>query len=287
MSFRIPASASVGNTEASWLSEFSGGAFLSQVPEDAQARIENADDELTIRLQKAASTQAGMQYQFKRDGRALLVQAKGKSAHSMNPEQGVNAITHLAALLATETWPNSTAAQAIHFINERIGTGYYGEHFGELAYRHDFMGPLSVSLGTVKPNKEGIDIGINLRRPVGKSAALFEQQIRAALDSWQQRHDIKLRDLKLVIGDPYYPADAPQTPTLLQVFSHYTGIANPQPLSIGGGTNAKQLPNAVNFGPAMPGVDYTGHSEHEFITVEQIRLNLRMYTAAMAILAGP
>ena len=37
----------------------------------------------------------------------------------------------------------------------------------------------------------------------------------------------------------------------------------------------------------MPGAVYTGHSDHEFMTVEQFRLNLTMCTAALADLARP
>ena len=42
----------------------------------------------------------------------------------------------------------------------------------------------------------------------------------------------------------------------------------------------------MSFGPSMPGEEYTGHSEHEFIRQEQMLLNLRMYTAMLAELAG-
>jgi dipeptidase D len=88
-----------------------------------------------------------------------------------------------------------------------------------------------------------------------------------------------------VLTEPWVQAAAPQVPTLLSVFSHYTGQRQPKPVSIGGGTNARLFPNAVSFGPAMPGAVYSGHSEHEFITVKQLMLNLEMYTAAMVELA--
>jgi dipeptidase D len=35
----------------------------------------------------------------------------------------------------------------------------------------------------------------------------------------------------------------------------------------------------------MPHSVYTGHSEHEFITLKQLLLNLEMYTAVLAELA--
>jgi len=94
-----------------------------------------------------------------------------------------------------------------------------------------------------------------------------------------------ITELAHYIGDPFVQNSAPHIDTLLSVFSHYTGIKNPQPISIGGGTNSRLFPNAVSFGPSMPGAEYTGHSEHEFITMEQFELNLKMYTAVMVELA--
>jgi dipeptidase D len=73
---------------------------------------------------------------------------------------------------------------------------------------------------------------------------------------------------------------------LLNIFRFYTGLRDAQPISIGGGTNARLLPYGVNFGPAMPGQEYTGHSEHEFMTREQFEKNLEMYAAMLVELAG-
>jgi dipeptidase D len=71
----------------------------------------------------------------------------------------------------------------------------------------------------------------------------------------------------------------------MKVFSYFTGVRDPKPVSVGGGTNSRLFPRAVSFGPAMPRTVYTGHSEHEFITLKQLLLNLEMYTAVLAELA--
>jgi dipeptidase D len=73
---------------------------------------------------------------------------------------------------------------------------------------------------------------------------------------------------------------------LLDIFEHYTGRVGAKPISIGGGTHARLVPNGVNFGPAMPGEPYTGHTEHEFMTRDQLLLNLEMETAMLVELAG-
>jgi len=49
--------------------------------------------------------------------------------------------------------------------------------------------------------------------------------------------------------------------------------------------DSRLFPRALSFGPAMPHSVYTGHSEHEFITLKQLLLNLEMYTAVLVELA--
>ena len=116
---------------------------------------------------------------------------------------------------------------------------------------------------------------------MGKEELVLKQQIDSALAKWQATNDVTLSDVKTIIGTPMLLDGAPHAQKLLDIFKHFTGDQQAGFVSIGGGTNAKLFDNAVSFGPSMPGKRYTGHSEHEFITLEQLKLNLRMYTAMM------
>ena len=49
-------------------------------------------------------------------------------------------------------------------------------------------------------------------------------------------------------------------------------------MSSAGSTTAKQMPNAINFGPAMPGKKYTGHNAKEFKEVVDLEADLQMFT---------
>ncbi|PKG55878.1 hypothetical protein CXF83_11385 [Shewanella sp. Choline-02u-19] len=272
-------------TQRPTLNQFSGGYFGSQVPQQAQAEISFADQKLINQLKQQATTQQGMHYRFEQQGSRLLIFADGKAAHSSTPEDGVNAVTHLAQLLAIHPWPKTTASLTQLFIHEMIGMGIYAEQFGDIAYQDDFMGPMSLAPTIVKSGEKGTQVMINLRRPLGKTPELLDSQAHAALENWQAKHQVKLVGLETYWGEPMVMKDAPQLDTLLDVFAHFTGVENPQPVAIGGSTNSKLFPNALSFGPAMPGVEYTGHTEHEFITYDQFMLNLKMYTAAFIELA--
>jgi dipeptidase D len=285
----MPKQGVIAPADSPWVRSFKGGSFAAQIPEDAEALIANATPALEAQLRQRAAKQAGMHYQFAWQGQDLTVTAKGVSAHSSKPEDGVNAIAMLADLLALRTWPDTTAGALVNFLNEMIGTGYLGEKFGNIAYRDAFMGPMTVAPTVIreqadKGEQSGLELTINLRRPQGKSSEQLSNEINAALGQWQGAH-LQLANVQMRIGDPWVQQDAPQLPVLLGVFSNFTGIKDPKPIAIGGGTNSRLFPHAVSFGPAMPHTVYTGHSEHEFITTRQLLLNLEMVTAVMAELA--
>lgn len=270
-----------------FVERFEGGEFMSQVPGDATIVIRGADDAMIKRIRERAKNAAdGVHFQFENENNALVIHAHGKTAHSSEPENGVNAIVHAAALLAGENLSSSPAGEALDFVNALLGTGLYGKRFGDIAYAHPFMGPLTVNLSMARTTNDGVELGINLRAPAGKTPETLEAEVRTAVANWADDRGVEPPALRIALSEAYLPKQPEQVKPLLAVFEHYTGIENPQPISIGGGTFAKLLPNAVNFGPAMPGVPYTGHSTHEFITREQMTLNLEMYTAMLAWLAG-
>ncbi|WP_255463331.1 dipeptidase [Microbulbifer sp. YPW1] len=269
-----------------YLSDFHGGYFRSQVPDEAHASIVNPTPALEKAIRARAATHPKVKFEFADKGGVLDITARGVATHSSEPEHGVNAIAFLADVLGNYDWPANAAGATVRYINDLIGTGIVAEQFGDIAYSDDFMGPMTGALTMVKADDKGLTSYLNLRRPTGKSAELLDKQINNAIDSWQKETGIQMADVSVSLGEPYRADDAPHVQPLLEVFRHFTGIEDAGPVSIGGSTNAKLLPNAVSFGPSMPGKAYTGHSEHEFITVEQLRLNLEMYTAMMIEIAN-
>jgi dipeptidase D len=281
----MPKTAAPAPATAPYVKAFKGGFFGSQIPEDAQATVADATPALEAQIRARAGRQTGMHYRFERNGNDLVVTAKGLSAHSSKPEDGVNAISMLADALAVQAWPDTTAGSLVNFLNDLVGTGYYGEKFGSIAYRDAFMGPMTFAPTVIRQHDDGtIELAINIRRPQGKTAEQLKNEIQAALAQWQGAH-VQLANVKADIGDPWVQKDAPQLPVLMNTFAYFTGIKDPKPVAIGGGTNSRLFPHAVSFGPAMPHTVYTGHSEHEFITTKQLLLNLQMYTAVLAELA--
>lgn len=264
-----------------YVSNVTGGAFASQIPEDASLTLHNASAELVTQLKQTATALKQVEFTFDEQIDGTLISVKGVSAHSSEPESGVNAIAYLAELFKAVELENNSDGQLIKFVNQLIGLDIYGKQFGDIAYKHDFMGPMTVAPTVIERDGNNLTLAVNARRPMGKEADLLEQQINSALTQWQADNKVTLANVKTTIGTPMLLDGAPHAQKLLDIFKHFTGDQDAGFVSIGGGTNAKLFDNAVSFGPSMPGKRYTGHSEHEFITLEQLALNLRMYTAMM------
>ncbi len=169
------------------LQRFGGGFFGSQIPEDASVTIAYADAALEAAIRARAGRQIGMRYQYQWQDGALRITALGVSAHSSKPEDGVNAISMLADAINVRRWGRTTAGGLVDFINDMIGTGIYGERFGNIAYRDAFMGPMTFAPTVIKQEADGLRLSINVRRPQGKSSAQLREEIEGALNKWQAR----------------------------------------------------------------------------------------------------
>ena len=266
---------------SAYVSDLQGGAFVSQIPEDASVILHNATAANIAKLNDNVAKYSDVKVAITELDTGIKISVKGMSSHSSEPESGHNAIAYLAEIFKGIDLENNGDGQAIEFINQLIGLDLYGKQFGDIAYSHDFMGPMTVSPTVLKRNGNAITLSVNMRRPMGKDEVLLKQQIDSALAQWQASNQVQLKDTNIVIGTPMLLDNAPHAQALLDVFKHFTGDKDAGFVSIGGGTNAKLFDNAVSFGPSMPGKRYTGHSEHEFMTVEQLKLNLKMYTAMM------
>ncbi len=269
------------------LLSLTGGEARTRVPAEALAVIEDADPGLAADLRAGAVPADGVRFDVAADGARLIVRAHGVAAHSSTPWEGRNAVTHLAALLARRDWAPTAASRMVRLVDDLVGTGDCAERFGELACRHPFMGPLTLVLTRLYPTGNGgLEACLNIRCPVGRSREQVETAVQGAVDAWTARRGGARPGCRIEMGDPYYAESAPHVPVLVEVYRHYTGQHDAGPIAVGGGTQARLLPNGVNFGPSMPGAAYTGHSDHEFVTVEQLRLNLMMQAAMLIELAA-
>ena len=75
----------------------------------------------------------------------------------------------------------------------------------------------------------------------------------------------------------YVPADSPFVQTLLASYSKITGVEDPRPIAIGGGTYVHHIENGVAFGCAVSDVDNHMHGADEFMVIDQLMISARIF----------
>ena len=208
----------------------------------------------------------------------LAVKVNGSSAHGSRPEEGVNSLPRLALFLRESgiTLADNQYAKAIRYLTDLYGLDYLGGTMG-LAYRDDFMGPLTMSPTFVRESNGKLEVTANVRMPRGNTPQALTQAVSTKIGAWAAKENVQL-DVDYRQGD--WMARDPSgawLATLLNIFGDVTG-QDAKPVSTAGSTTAKLLPNAINFGPAMPGKKYTAHNANEFKEVADLDADMQMFT---------
>ena len=212
------------------------------------------------------------------------IKVTGSSAHGSRPEEGVNPVPRLAlflqqalmaeggaALVATNQYSN-----AVRYINGVYGLDYFGKGLG-LAYADDFMGPLTISPNFIKAGNGQLEVTANARMPRGKSPEQLKAEVEKGIANWSAAAKVPV---KIDYTQGNWMARDPKgawLSTLLNIFGDTTGL-DAKPVPTAGSTTAKLMPNAINFGPAMPGKKYTAHNALEYKEVPDLQADMQMFT---------
>lgn len=99
---------------------------------------------------------------------------------------------------------------------------------------------------------------------------------------------LKAKNLKVELESNYEPVrfekDCFLVKTLQDCYEAVTGIDG-TPVTTTGGTYAKLMPNIVPFGPSFPGQKGIGHNPNEWMNIEDIITNAKIYALSLYELA--
>jgi acetylornithine deacetylase/succinyl-diaminopimelate desuccinylase-like protein len=190
----------------------------------------------------------------------------------------VNPLPRLALFLQSAGLPlvNNGYAQASRYIVDIFGLDYLARNMG-MDYADPFMGPLTASPTLVRVNAGKVEVTANVRMPRGNTPEALAGAMQANVRAWGRNQGIAV-EVSQTQGN--WMARDPKgawLSTLLNVFGDTTGLTA-EPVSTAGSTTAKQMPNAINFGPAMPGKKYTAHNAKEYKEVADLDADMQMFT---------
>ena len=262
------------------LEDLKGGNAHNMVPDNAMASIITENFDEVIKRFNLYKEMNSYPIDIVKEGNHIKVIAKGKSAHGSTPEKGENAITYLMDFLGFLVQEDSPLKKFISLYNEKLAFKHNGEGIG-CGFEDKESGKLNFNTGVMKLDGDDIVLTINIRYPIESSS----QEVYDGI-----RKNIEGTGMVLVEGNGdmkplYVSKDDFLVKKLMNVYREQTGDMDSQPITIGGGTYARAMKNAVAFGPMFPGQVDVAHQKDEYISVEHLMQITKIYAKALYELA--
>ena len=199
-------------------------------------------------------------------------EASGKACHGCAPWLGLNGISELMEKVHQAEPEN----RFLRMYADLIGKTIYGEKLGIAA--EDESGKLTLNVGLFEVQDETATLMVDIRYPAKKNPDEISGSLVRQFSSYGASCECVYHVRPL-----YTPSDSPVLGALLSAYREVTGDDS-RPISIGGGTYAKAMPNTVAFGPNFPGHENREHMEDEYILVEDFLKLEEIYERALAYL---
>jgi len=210
----------------------------------------------------------------------VKISAKGVASHAAAPNNGVNAIYLLADKLSNVEALSAAEKECMAKIAATLAD-YNGVGLG-IDCEDEPSGKITHVSGIASMENNVITLNYNIRYPVlAKGCELKER-----LENHAKAHGFEGK----VLSDSapsYRSADTPEVNALLSAYVDVTG-SPAEAHVMGGGTYARNFPNAVAFGPGFPGTPNPAgagkggaHQPDECICIENMWKALKVYIAAL------
>jgi succinyl-diaminopimelate desuccinylase len=203
----------------------------------------------------------------------------GVPAHGSTPDQGANAIAPAMDAVAKWLASQELSHPFVDFFNRRIGRETDGHSLG-IACTDEPSGALTFNAGVVEMDEDRTELVADIRYPVTADREDLLAKMRAVAAPYGISVAVQSSQQPLHL-DPASPTVA----TLTRIYREVTGRTE-KPLSIGGGTYARSMPNIVAYGPGVEGEPEMAHKADEYMTLERLETCVRIYARALAGLAA-
>ena len=253
------------------LLSFNGGLRDNMVPDEALVKVKSNLD-LTVLYNSYLNENNYVGTVTKEDD-VFTLKISGKSAHGSTPELGINAIDLLNNFLLA----NNIKNELVSLIDSYLANETDGNKLG-IKFHDEEMGPLTVNLGVLNTDNENFHLVLNVRYPNGVE---FDELFNTFKTTFNNLDVSYNHHQKLLYNDP----KSELVETLMGVYKKHTNDLDAKPLTIGGGTFARALPNVVAFGPHFPGKPSYIHQRDEYIEIDDLILATIIYTESLYKLA--
>lgn len=254
------------------LMELNGGTVINAVPESAYATVSGLSIDVINKAIEKLDCDA--KFTLKDFGGMVRIDCRGRSAHASTPDMGKNAVTALISLIASLPLTDD-ASNKIRALSKLFP---YGETNGAslgIEMCDDESGPLTEVLSIISFEAGQLECAMDIRLPATRSVKDVKDILLPALEKAGFVID------RCGGTEPHLvSSDSPFVKALLKVYEKVTGEKG-ECIAIGGGTYVHEIEGGVAFGAEFDGFDYHMHSANEFIPIDQLVLNTKMFAIAI------
>ena len=181
---------------------------------------------------------------------------EGKSAHAMEPNNGINAIKEFALYMNNKIDNNFIKFICENLIDTRL------KQMGLNVTSSD-MGDLTMNMGMLSMDKD-CRLGINIRYPNNMAFEEFIEKFKAKASEYGLKVEVLSN-----VNPHYIDPNSEYIQTLYASYKKYTND-NAKMKTIGGGTYARDIKNGVAFGILFPDDEEVAHEVNEYINIEKL-----------------
>lgn len=201
----------------------------------------------------------------------------GRGGHASMPGLAKNALLIMLRVLCEQPLPEADLT-LVQNLGSLWKTDLHGESLGIDVT--DDSGRTTYSPDMFTIDETGVTFTADCRHP-------FSLKAEALLHIWDEAYsEIGFSRIREVIKPGHFiPADSELVSTLMTVYNDING-SNAKPLTMGGGTYAREIPNAVAFGIVRKGDENLCHVPDESIAIDDLRFNTEIMAEAIRRLAA-
>lgn len=199
------------------------------------------------------------------------IHINGKIAHAAMPYLGKNALAYLLMFL-NETFEDELLK---HFAP--LFSDYHGEKMG-ISIDGEKMGKLTMNLGLGHYEDSVYSFTLNIRYPIDTTG----EYVANILNS-------KILDKGELISDSkplYVDPNSEFIKVLMKAYQDISGDYSSKPMTIGGGTYARNTINSVAFGMCFPYEEELAHQVNEVLSIDTLEKGLAIYLEALHLLGN-
>ena len=203
---------------------------------------------------------------------------QGKEGHASMPDHADNALMKLLRGLSESDLPNQDRETFAGLAALLCGYNH-GEGLG--VDFTDASGRLTLAPTILAADETGVTVGFDCRYP----ASMTFEQLTGPIDERMGQLGFSVKERSNSLGH-YIAPDTELVSTLMDVYGELSGDRSAKPLSIGGGTYAREFKNAVAVGVTRPGRPDKCHVANECILLSEMLFNTRFMAECLKRLAA-